>query len=194
MNIYESIANIMMDVPAIGKEKKSDQGFKYRGIDQVMNVFQPILAKNKVFIIPQVLEQTREERKSSKGNTLIYSILKVKFSFYAEDGTSVDAITIGEGMDSGDKASNKAMAVAMKYAMFQTFCIPVDEMIDPDSEVHELAPKTITAAEAEKFLADLHGKGYTTVQIENALAKYRVTEAANLTEQQLNELRKKAGV
>lgn len=135
MNIYQSITKILEEVPAIGKGKtNSQQNFKYRGIDDVMNVFQPILAKHKVFIVPQVLEQKREERTTSRGGNLIYSICKIKYTFYAEDGSSVEAIVIGEGMDSGDKATNKAMAIAMKYAMFQVFCIPTEEMKDPDSE------------------------------------------------------------
>lgn len=135
MNIYQSITKILEEVPAIGKGKtNSQQNFKYRGIDDVMNVFQPILAKHKVFIVPQVLEQKREERTTSRGGNLIYSICKIQYTFYAEDGSSVEAIVIGEGMDSGDKATNKAMAIAMKYALFQVFCIPTEEMKDPDSE------------------------------------------------------------
>ena len=144
MNIYESIAKIMEEIPAIGKGKtNTTQGFKYRGIDDVMNALQPLLAKNKVFIVPQILEQTREERTSSKGGNLIYSICKIKYMFYAEDGTYIEAITIGEGMDSGDKATNKAMAIAMKYALFQVFCIPTEEMAkaDPDGEGPEVTKK-----------------------------------------------------
>ena len=113
----------------------------YRGIDDVMNALQPLLAKNKVFIVPEILEQMREERTSYKGGNLIYSICKIKYKFYAEDGSSIEAITIGEGMDSGDKATNKAMAIAMKYALFQVFCIPTDEMKDPDSETPESSTK-----------------------------------------------------
>ena len=144
MNIFESITAIMQDIPAIGKDKKNQQqGFKYRGIDDVMNALQPILSKHKVFVVPEVMEQKREERVTGKGNTLLYSVMKVKYTFYAEDGTSVFAVVIGEGMDSGDKASNKAMAIAMKYAFFQVFCIPTEEMKDPDSETPEPSkPKT----------------------------------------------------
>ena len=40
-------------------------------------------------------------------------------------------------MDSGDKATNKAMAIAFKYACFQVFCIPTEEMKDPDGETPE---------------------------------------------------------
>lgn len=145
MNIYESITKIIEEIPAIGKTKENiQQKFKYRGIDDVMNAMQPLLAKHKVFIVPQVLEQTREERQTQKGGTLIYSICKIQYTFYAEDGSFVSAITIGEGMDSGDKATNKAMAIAMKYALFQVFCIPTDEMKDPDAET---PPEILTKAE-----------------------------------------------
>lgn len=139
--IYQSIIAVMEDVGAIGKEKKSQQGFMYRGIDDVMNALNPAFIKNKIFTVPQVLEQHREERTTAKGGLLIYSICKVKYTFYAEDGSSVEVVTIGEGMDSGDKATNKAMAIALKYACFQLFCIPTEEMSDPDAECHELANK-----------------------------------------------------
>lgn len=135
MNIYEAITGIMAEGYAITKGKKSQQqGFMYRGIDDVMNTFQPLLAKHRVFVIPEVLEQKREDRVTGNGRPLIYSVLRMKYTFCAEDGTSVYAIVVGEGMDSGDKASNKAMSIAMKYAMFQVFCIPTEEMDDPDRE------------------------------------------------------------
>lgn len=142
MNIYEAITKIMESGVSVGKDQTNKtQGFKYRGIDDVMNAFFPLLAKNKVFVVPEVLEQTREERVTVKGGNLIYSILKMRYTFYAEDGSNVSAVVIGEGMDSGDKASNKAMAVAMKYAMFQVFCIPTEEMKDPDAETPDASEK-----------------------------------------------------
>jgi len=141
MNIYESISAVMSDVGVIGKNtRNTQQNFMFRGIDAVMNALQPAMLKNHIFVVPEVLEQTREERLSQKGATLIYSILKVKYTFYAEDGSSISAVIIGEGMDSGDKASNKAMSIAFKYACFQVFCIPTEEMKDPDAECHEVKP------------------------------------------------------
>ena len=135
MNIYEAIADIMKEGYAISKTKRNQQqGFMYRGIDDVMNTFQPLMAERGIFLVPEVLEATREERQTNKGGMLLYSVLRVKYTFYASDGSNISAIVVGEGMDSGDKASNKAMAVAMKYAMFQVFCIPTEEMQDPDAE------------------------------------------------------------
>lgn len=143
MNIYQSIASIMSEIGAIGKDKKnSQQGFMYRGVDDVMNVLQPLLTKHKVFIVPDVQEHTREERTTKGGSLLIYSICKVKYTFYAEDGSSVTSSVVGEGMDSGDKATNKAMSVAFKYACFQVFCIATEEMKDPDGEIQQPMPRT----------------------------------------------------
>lgn len=142
MNIYQAISKCMEEIGAVGKnDVNKTQGFKYRGIDAVMNAINPALVNNHIFIVPEVLEQTREERKSIKGSTLIYSVCKIKYTFFAEDGSSITAVTIGEGMDSGDKATNKAMAIAFKYACFQVFCIPTEEMQDSDSESHTVEPK-----------------------------------------------------
>ena len=150
-NIYKAINEVMKEIGAVGKnQKNSQQGFMYRGIDAVMNAINPALTNHGVFVVPEVLEQTREERTTSKGNLLIYSICKIKFSFFAEDGSHIEAITIGEGMDSGDKATNKAMSIAFKYACFQVFCIPTEEMIDPDAECHEVKPKK----EVKKSMTD----------------------------------------
>lgn len=189
MNIYESITKIMEEVPAIGKDKvNKQQGFKFRGIDDVMNALQPLLAKYKVFIAPEILEQIREERTTKTGGNLIYSICKIKYKFYAEDGSSIEAVTIGEGMDSGDKATNKAMAIAMKYALFQVFCIPTEEMKDPDSETPEESKQKVdlneivTEVEAKTIYAMMMQKG---LDVEKELQKnFGILNTKELTKQQ----------
>lgn len=141
--IYGKIADCMRQLGAIGKtSKNAQQGFMYRGVDAVMNALNPVLTANHVFCVPEVLEQHREERQTKNGGNLIYSILKMCYTLYAEDGSSVSATVIGEGMDSADKSSNKAMSVAYKYAMFQIFSIPTEEMADPDADTPpESTPK-----------------------------------------------------
>lgn len=140
MTIYEAINGVMQDIGAIGKDKKNQQqGFNYRGVDDVMNALQPALVKHKVFVVPEVMQLDRTERTTDKGKTLLYSVARVKYKFYAEDGSFVEATVVGEGMDSADKSANKAMSIAFKYACFQVFCIPTEEMIDPDSETPPLS-------------------------------------------------------
>lgn len=196
MNIYQTISAVMNEIGAIGKDSKNQsQGFMYRGIDAVMNAINPALIKYKLFIIPEVLEQIREERTNAKGTTLLYSICKVKYTFYAEDGSSVSAVVIGEGMDSGDKATNKAMSIAFKYACFQVFCIPTEEMIDPDAECHEVAPKNKNENKTE-IKEDIESKKITTakvntikkmckddnVPVELLLTAYKIKDLSDMTE------------
>jgi hypothetical protein len=186
MNIFETVSAVMKDIGAIGKtSKNTTQGFMFRGIDAVMNAINPALVKYKLFIVPEVLEQTREERQTTKGGTLIYSIVKVKYTFYAEDGTSITATVIGEGMDSGDKATNKAMSIAFKYACFQVFCIPTEEMVDPDKESHEVTQKTISAKDASTLNMVLTEKN---VNIEKMLEMYKVTALTDLTPAQYSDI------
>lgn len=151
MNIYESIAAILNEKAAVKKDRVNEaQRYKFRGIDEVMNVFNPLLAKHKVFVVPTVLDMAREERQNTKGNTLLYTILTVQYTFYAEDGTFVTAVAVGEGMDTGDKSVNKAMSAAYKYALFQTFCVPTEDMIDSEQDSPEVAPKKAPAKKAKK--------------------------------------------
>ena len=182
--IYERIAAIMKDVGAIGKNQTNkQQGFKYRGIDDAYNALQPLLAKHEVFTLPEVLEERSEERASKSGGVLIYRILKIQYTFYTVDGSSVCCIVVGEGMDSGDKAANKAMAVGHKYALLQTFCIPTEDMPDPDAETHEVAPKKQT----QKTEPESKGKGK---ELSSAQWKFicSIGKNRNLSEQECVKL------
>jgi len=142
MLIHEKILAMMADIDPIKKDQKNvQQGFNFRGIDATYNALHPILAKHGVFSTTQVLAERSEERTTKNGGALIYRILTVKFTFYAADGSSVDSIMVGEGMDSGDKASNKALSIAHKYALLQLLAIPTEDAKDPDAETHYVEPK-----------------------------------------------------
>jgi hypothetical protein len=137
--IYQQIPLIMADIKAIGKDQQNvQQNFKYRGIDDVYNELQKHLAKHKVFTVPQVLADQHGVWKTSTGKDMNHRILTVEYKFYAEDGSCVEAVVMGEALDLGDKAASKALAIAHKYALFQVFCIPTDDPNkDPDQESHQ---------------------------------------------------------
>ena len=141
--IYGLIGKAIGMIGAIGKDKRNQQqGFNYRGIDQVYNALNPVLAELGIFFVPEVLDMRRDERVNKNGTVLTYTILKMKYTAYAPDGSHVEMTVMGEGMDTGDKGCNKAMSVAMKYAMFELFCIPTEEMKDPDADVYtDVLPK-----------------------------------------------------
>jgi hypothetical protein len=132
--IHAAIVSVMRDVGAIAKECRNDQqGFNFRSIEQVYNRVQPLFAKHGIYSTTRVIKHQREERESHRGAKLTYSILEIEFTYYAQDGSCVSNVTIGEGMDSGDKASNKAMAVADKYSICQLLKIPY-QLDDPDRD------------------------------------------------------------
>lgn len=142
--IYKSMIAVMREIDFIPKDKKNpQQGYNFRGIDDMYNFINPLFKKHGIFILSEVLAEKREERATKSGGVLIYAILDVKFSFVAEDGSCVFSTTKGEAMDSGDKASNKAMSAALKYAIMQTFLIPTAELsqYNTENETHEPAPK-----------------------------------------------------
>ncbi len=151
--IYKAIPAIMDEIGHIGKDKKNQQqGFMFRGVDQVMNTMKPLLAKHGVFSVPEVVETKREERQTKNGGTLIYTIHKINFHFFSDDGSRVTATVVGEGMDSADKSSNKAMAVAFKYACFQVFCIPTEEMAKDDPDGYSPEESRPTAAQLRTYI------------------------------------------
>ena len=147
-NIYQAINSIMQDISAIGKNKKnSQQGYSFRGIDDMYNALQPMFKEHNVFITSNVLESKREERQTQKGGTLIYTIAKCQFKFYTVDGSFIESIIEGEAMDSGDKSTNKAMSTALKYALMQMFLIPTEEKLDTEYQSHEVVAKTVKQPE-----------------------------------------------
>lgn len=140
--IYQAMVDIMRDTAAIDKSSRNQQqGFNYRGIDSVYNVLHGVLAKHGVFMTSEILDKSREERTNQKGTVLAFTSLRMKYTFWAQDGSNISTTVEGEGMDSGDKSSNKAMAIAHKYALLQAFLIPTEEIRDPDAESHEVAPQ-----------------------------------------------------
>jgi len=142
--IHEKMIAIMKDISAIGRnERNKMQGFNFRGIDTVYNELHNLFKTHEVFCLTEVLEEKTEERTTKSGGNLIYRILKIKFSFVALDGSKCESIVIGEGMDSGDKASNKAMSIGHKYALLQAFLIPTDDKEkDPDYNTPPSSTKT----------------------------------------------------
>lgn len=209
--IYKAIAAVLSDVGAVGKDgQNAFDKYRYRSIDAVMNAMHPAMAKYGVFVMPEVLEQSREERGSRSGGVLIYSIIKVRYTFYAEDGSSLTATVIGEGMDKGDKSVNKAMSAAFKYALFQVFCIPTDEFSDSEDESPEArqkpknkideyakreaqkagsnAKKQIDDAAYKKKILDKLKKNYSPESLEKIASRYEKEKIDDLSVDELKNL------
>lgn len=154
MSINAQLVNVTRRIAREGISKtrnNAQQGYKFRGVDEVMNAFAPILADEGLFLRPRFTEREQVERVTARGTPLFYVTVRGEFDFSNEAGESVTVGPFyGEAMDSGDKATNKAMATAFKYAMFQTFCVPLEGVTggDADAVTHEVSAAVSEADEA----------------------------------------------
>lgn len=137
--IYSKLLAVMKAVGAVEKGRKNQsQGYNFRGIDDVMNELHEKFSEQGILVLTDIIEQRREERTTKTGGLMLYSVNTYRFTFIAEDGSSVVVTQVGEGMDSGDKASNKAASVALKYALLFMFLIPTEDAKDPENDSQDL--------------------------------------------------------
>lgn len=142
MSVYKAISKVQGELAQSGISKdrnNQSQGYKFRGIDDVYNALSPLLAKHGLCVLPRMLSRSVEQITNNKGTLLFYVTVEAEFDLVASEDNSKHTIkTYGEAMDSGDKATNKAMSAAYKYACLQTFAIPTEGDNDADAHTHEV--------------------------------------------------------
>lgn len=154
--VYATISTVMKEISVNGISKSrtnQQQGYSFRGIDDVFNAIAPILSKNGLVILPRYTERTMVERVTAKGSPIYYVTVTGELDFIAAvDGSMHTVRMYGEAMDSADKATNKAMSAAFKYACLQAFCIPTEGDNDADANTHYLSP-VVSAEQAANITA-----------------------------------------
>lgn len=148
-HVYIAIAGVSQDMASegISKSRKNEQqGYRFRGIDEVMNTLAPLLVKHGLLILPRMISRTATSYQAKSGGTIFNVAVEAEFDFVSvKDGSLHVVRMFGEAMDSADKATNKAMSAAYKYAAFQAFCIPTEGDNDADAHHHEVAPQRTSA-------------------------------------------------
>jgi hypothetical protein len=185
MSVYKGIVGVSADLAKTGisKDRKNEQQhYRFRGIDDVYNALAPSLVKNELVILPRILSRACVERTTAKGGVLFYVTVEAEFDFVsAVDGSKHTVRTFGEAMDSADKATNKAMSAAYKYAAFQTFCIPTEGDNDADSQTHVVVPQA--PAGFEEWMVDMEATAASGVDaLQDAWKKSRVDYRKHLME------------
>jgi len=168
--IYSALNAVMLAVGHIGKDAKNEFfNYQYRSAEAVINRIAPLLAINGIVAVPQVLDEYRENGKTKKGEDNHFISLKVKFVFYAKDGSSVEVVVMGEAADTSDRMAAKAHTFAFKQALTTIFAIPTQPEDDPDKHAEPWSSQHrggITLAELnalkrdwlKTFSADLQDK------------------------------------
>lgn len=136
--IITLLTKAMDDIGAVRKgEKNTHQNFNFRGIDAVVNAASPAFRKHGIVVVPTLNNIEYETVEVGQNRSRMASVrVNVTYTFHAPDGSNVAATVAAESMDSGDKATAKAMSVAFRIALLQTLCLPTDD-IDPDAQTYE---------------------------------------------------------
>ena len=136
--IAQALSEVMKAVGGIAKkDRNTAQGFNFRGIDSVVNAVSPALQKFGVIVVPSVEDYEYHTVEIGRNRTAMGHVkVKVTYTFIGANGDAIKTTVVGEAMDSGDKATAKAMSVAFRTALLQALCLPTDE-IDPDAESYE---------------------------------------------------------
>lgn len=122
--------------------RNTQQNYSFRGIDDVLTALAPLLSEHRVLILPKVLGYTQSEGETKNGGAIYKMVAHLQYTFvHIDDGSTVSVELLGEGMDSGDKESNKAHSAAYKLMAIQTFCIPTtDGSTDSETQSHDNKP------------------------------------------------------
>lgn len=137
--VFPAFINANRGIAAVSKSRKNtQQNYAFRGIDQVYDMIHGVLADAGLVTIPVVLQRLSSDQKSKSGSGMALVELEMEYWCYAVDGS---ALVIGplwsEALDMSDKATNKAMAFAQKYALLQTFTIPTSDTAEGDQQTNE---------------------------------------------------------
>lgn len=147
--VQAALSAVMGDVRAVGKDgKNAQQGFKFRGIDAVVNAVGPALRAHGVIVTPHLDGIERRESRTSKGATVNYVAVVVTYTFTGPAGDTMSATVPGEAFDSGDKATAKAMSVAFRTALIQALALPTDES-DPDADSYTASAHYVQPHQAQ---------------------------------------------
>jgi len=152
--IHEALVRVMRAVGAVGKHGKNEQqGYAYRSIDDVMAALHPLLADAGIVLLRRDKSHEITERQSRGGGTLYLATLTTEWVFTAGDGSNESITATGQGIDSSDKALNKAAAASYKYALTAAFCIPTEDLavLDADRETLEPAGEVLRPATLEQI-------------------------------------------
>lgn len=151
MNVHDAINAVMRDVTFLEKgDKNSHQGFNFRGIDAVMNRVGPAMRKHNLVATPYLVDKPTFGTKKTKSGEAKTVDIVVDVIFEGPDLSQKIVRVPAEAFDSGDKATAKAMSVALRTAYLQTLCLPTDEP-DPDSFSYEIVDDGEKAAFIEKM-------------------------------------------
>lgn len=135
--IYERLSAVMNEISPIAKDSWNDgQKFKFRGVDAVVAEIHPLFKKHGVMLFSMANPAVYATVPQRSGSLATSARLTVQFTLVGLKGDYHFGVADAEANDNGDKATAKAMSVALRTFLLQTFLIPTGDT-DADSENYD---------------------------------------------------------
>lgn len=200
MNIYEKLSYITAEIGVVEKNLTVPTGGKktYKAVSErdVLDAVKPIEAKYRVYSYPVMrniidrdilVKESEYEGKITKTNTLFLRVETIyRFVNLDNPAEYIETTVYGDGLDTGDKATGKAMTYADKYALMKAYKLSTGDDPDkdpsPENGYERAEPKATDKQIA--MLEDL----YTDEEMEKALAKVKLKDIRELTISQASSL------
>ena len=195
-NVHQAMAQAMALVRAVGKwGTNKEQGYSFRSIDHFMTALNPAMAAAGVHVVPRVLQRLTDDTHTTRSNAIMRWVdVEMAFTFYGPDGSCVEAVTWGEARDSADKATNKAMTGAFKYAIMQAFMVPTADLQDADRDSPESQPaaqqQEPSEAEQQEARRVARERALATATADAAVVDELRSEALRIADAFKNETRR----
>lgn len=139
---------VMGEVPYIQKGGKTQSGpsFKYVKHDDVVALVRPALVKHGVGFMTGIDENSVDcvqvgETKSGAARYKTTLVLRLTFMNVDDPSDAYSVSFPGEGVDTDDKGSGKALSYALKNGLLKTFMIESGDEADNESTPQEAAPR-----------------------------------------------------
>jgi len=129
--VITALHGVLRDMPEMAKRRV--QSFQAFNVDDVYATLRPLLVKHGLVIVPAVRSVDYDHGTFQKGTEFIDARIVVDYDIWCtSDGTRIQMTGAAEGRDTQDKATNKALQQAFKYALIQLLLINTGEDAEED--------------------------------------------------------------
>lgn len=118
--IAKAVSEIMAELESLPKDgHNAFSNYEFTTEGMIANTLRPMMAKKGLALIPYNSEITNSEQIHEKMRRVT---IAGRFRLIHSSGESLSVEVPGEGMDSLDKSTAKALTQSYKYALLQIFC------------------------------------------------------------------------
>jgi hypothetical protein len=153
----QNVQKYMMENPIALSAENKFQGYKYRGIKEVIQAFSKPLAENNIIVLPQNIKVSTKFLEDGK-NTLTRITGEVRL-YCTLDGSYIERSYEGHSKSNQGKDLEAAKSFAFRDALLETFCVPFESVVEPEMEGVDESDEPVDGSQetVNAFVADLEG-------------------------------------